>query len=170
VAPADLTAAIYLEHREELVRYASRIVRDRAGAEDVVQEAWLKFDEASRQQLLTQPLGYLYRIVHNLALDGRRQSAREDKIFPSSDIEAVAEVSSGQGKSPEAAALYRQQLHLLNLAIDELPERTRIAFEMHRFAGSKLREIADFLDISIPYAQSLVAEALRHCRKRLNWP
>jgi RNA polymerase sigma-70 factor (ECF subfamily) len=145
-------------------------VHDSSGAEDIVQEAWLRFDEASRQQLVTQPLSYLYRIVRNLALDGRRRSVREGRIFPGSDIDAAAEAASSQGRTPEAEALYREQLHLLSEALDDLPERTRIAFEMHRFAGSKLREIAEFLDISVPFAQALVAEAVRHCRKRLGWP
>ena len=40
---------------------------------------------------------------------------------------------------------------------------------MHRLGNYKLREIAAFLDISLPYAQRLVAEGLEHCRERLGW-
>ncbi|WP_421999609.1 sigma-70 family RNA polymerase sigma factor [Reyranella sp.] len=170
MAAPESGLAVFMEHRESLLIYARRLVRDRSGAEDVVQEAWLRFDEASRRQLLGQPLSYLYRIVHNLALDVCRRRAREGRIFPGTDPEAAAEASAGHETSPEAGALYREQLLLLAEALNELPERTRIAFEMHRFAGCKLREIAECLDISVPFAQALVAEALRHCRKRLGWP
>jgi DNA-directed RNA polymerase specialized sigma24 family protein len=53
-------------------------------------------------------------------------------------------------------------------AIAELPERTQIALEMHRFGGCKLREIADHLGISVTLAHSLVAEGIEHCRRRLH--
>jgi RNA polymerase sigma-70 factor (ECF subfamily) len=56
---------------------------------------------------------------------------------------------------------------LLRAALEELPQRTRIAFGMHRVGGFKLREIADAFDISVPMAQKLVTTALLHCRKRL---
>ena len=55
-------------------------------------------------------------------------------------------------------------------AIAELPERTRIALEMHRFGGCKLKEIAAALGISIPLAHILVAEGVQHCKRRLGWP
>lgn len=70
VSSADPTLALYLKHRGSLVNYANGIVRDRAGAEDVVQEAYLRFSSASSdERLITSPVSYLYRIVRNLALD-----------------------------------------------------------------------------------------------------
>ncbi len=64
---------VFLAHRGELVSYAAAIVGDRTRAEDVVQEAYLRFDAAALGRPLDEPLGYLYRIVRNIALDGRRQ-------------------------------------------------------------------------------------------------
>ena len=163
---SDATS-LFIEHRGSLVEYATRIVGSRAHAEDLVQEAWLRFDEVTRQRLLEEPLGYLYRIVRNLALDGRRRTALESHIVSGGASEALFAVSPVAEPTPEAVALYRDELRLLMAALDELPERTRIAFEMHRFGGCKLREIAEFLEISLPWAQRLVAEGLLHCRRRL---
>ena len=59
--------ALYLAHRRELVNYANGIVGDRAQAEDLVQEAWLRFGAVAERRLLEEPIGYLYRIVRNLA-------------------------------------------------------------------------------------------------------
>ncbi|TAJ88378.1 MAG: sigma-70 family RNA polymerase sigma factor [Reyranella sp.] len=157
-----------MAHRRSLVDYATSIVGSRAQAEDLVQEAWLRFDEVARQRLLGEPLAYLYRIVRNLAVDGRRRGAREDKIFAKLDLDVA--VSLDSPSTPEAVALYRDELRLLDEALAELPERTRIAFEMHRFGGCKLREIAAFLGISLPLAQVLVTDALQHCKHRLGWP
>ena len=55
-------------------------------------------------------------------------------------------------------------------ALAELPERTRIAFEMHRFGDAKIKEIAAVLNISLPLAYRLVADAVQHCKERLGWP
>lgn len=161
------TTALFIEHRGSLVEYATRIVGSRAHAEDLVQEAWLRFDEVARQRLLDEPLGYLYRIVRNLALDGRRRAALESLAVSGGASEALFGLSPAVAPTPEAVALQREELRLLMAALDELPERTRIAFEMHRLGGCKLREIAEFLDISLPWAQRLVADGLLHCRRRL---
>ncbi len=156
-----------MEHRRSLVDYATRLVGSRAHAEDVVQEAWLRFDEATRQRLLDEPLGYLYRIVRNLALDGRRRVALESRLMSGGEGSAPSSILPAAQPTPEAVALHRDELRLLMAALEELPERTRIAFEMHRFGGCKLREIAEFLDISLPWAQRLVADGVLHCRRRL---
>ena len=57
MSPGEATLALYMAHRRELVNYASGIVGDRARAEDVVQEAYLRFSEATARRLLEEPLG-----------------------------------------------------------------------------------------------------------------
>jgi RNA polymerase sigma factor (sigma-70 family) len=160
------TTTLFVEHRRSLIDYATRIVGSRAHAEDVVQEAWLRFDEVSRQRLLDEPLSYLYRIVRNLALDGRRSQAREARyLVRGADLQA--EGIAEDRPSPEAEAVDRGELRAVQAALLELPERTRIAVEMHRFGGATLKDIADFLDISVGLAHALVRDGLEHCRMRL---
>ncbi len=81
-------AAIFMGNRRALVEYAAGLVGSRSLAEDLVQEAWLRFDSAAEKQFVREPLNYLYRIVRNLALDRRRKSLREDRIFAPIDIES----------------------------------------------------------------------------------
>lgn len=161
---------LFVTHRRALVNYANSIVGSRAQAEDVVQEAWLRFDEAAKGRLLEDATGYLYRIVRNLALDGRRRIKRESQYITGDDFETVAGASPDNTPSPETVALYKDECARVMEALAELPERTRIAFEMHRFGDAKLREIAAALNISIPFAHRLVADAVQHCKERLGWP
>ena len=49
----------------------------------------------------------------------------------------------------------------------ELPERTRIALELHRFGECTFKEIAAHLGISVGLAHALVIQGLEHCRARL---
>ncbi len=157
---------LFMTHRGALLSYASGIVGDRAGAEDVVQEAYLRFDEASGHRPLEEPLSYLYRIVRNLALDGRRKQMRESLIVLRGgdlDIDQAAE----DRPSPEAEAEGKAEMRAMLAAMAELPARTRIALEMHRFGDRTLKDIAAFLGISVGLAHALVVDGLEHCRVRL---
>ena len=159
--------SLFVAHRPALVAYASSIIGNRTLAEDLVQEAWLRFDEASKGRFFDDAKGYLYRIVRNLAIDGRRRAVREGRLFAEGAFDRTAETCPDETPTPEAVALYRNEIQCVMDAMEELPERTRIAFEMHRFGGAKLREIAEFLGISISLAQFLVAAAAEHCKERL---
>lgn len=161
--------ALYVAHRGELVNYASGIVGDRACAEDVVQEAWLRFGAAAEARPLDEPVGYLYRIVRNLAIDGRRRARREERVVAGPGGPAVAEAAD-EYPSPEAEAAARDELRLLVKVMAELPERTRIALEMRRFGGCKLKEIAARLGVSITVAHDIVAEGIAYCRRRVRPP
>jgi RNA polymerase sigma factor (sigma-70 family) len=153
--------ALFLAHRGALVTYARGILGDHARAEDVVQEAYLRLAHAAGSRAIDEPQGYLYRIVRNLAVDSRR------RILP---VDPIADQIPLDRPSPEAEALHKDQLRVVRAALDELPERSRIALELHRLEGRKLREIADRLGISITQAHTIIVEAVEHCKKRLRQP
>lgn len=160
---------LFVENRRALIDYATGIVGSRSHAEDLVQEAWFRFDEAARGELLREPKNYLYRIVRNLALDGRRRLEVERRIFRDSPQDFMASLPDAV-PSAEKASVDKDDLRMLREALRELPQRTRIAFEMHRLQGCKLREIAAVLGVSVPTAQLLVMDGLQHCKARLGWP
>lgn len=164
--PQDTTLTLYLAHRRELVAYASGLVGDPSGAEDIVQEAFMRFRAAASGRLIDEPVGYLYRIVRNLAFDGRRRTTLEDRHIERGARDMPGEVAADL-PSPEAEAIARDELRRVMAAIEELPERTRLALEMHRLQGCKLREIAQRLGVSVSMAQLLVVEGIRHCQRRL---
>ena len=146
---------LFLAHRSALIDYAHPIVGCRTRAEDVVQEAYLRFAAATDHQRaaddrILQPVGYLYRIVRNLAVDWARHLAQEDRP-PSAVIEQVASAAP----SPEQAALDRDQLRIVVAALAELPPRTRLAFELHRLQGETFPAIARRLGISVGLAHLL---------------
>ena len=155
-----------MAHRGALVNYASGIVGDPGQAEDVVQEAWLRFGRVAKGRPLEEPVGYLYRIVANLALDRRRRASLENRSS-AGDVERLAVEVADQTPSPEDEAIARQELERVMAAMAELPERTRIALEMHRFGGCTLKEIARHLGISVSMAHVLVVQGIKHCQRAL---
>lgn len=157
---------LYLSHRQALVDYESPIVGCRAKAEDVVQEAWLRFSEASLERIaLPQPVGYLYRIVRNLAFDLNRRLTLENR-HPANEDELQGLPS--QQPSPECEALYDDELQRLENALARLSERSRQAFVMHRLHGMTFKDIAQRLGISTSLAHQLVRDALTFCSEQLS--
>jgi RNA polymerase sigma-70 factor (ECF subfamily) len=164
----QFTVELYLRHRVALIDYAQPIVGCRARAEDVVQEAYLRLaridDTRAVANPIHQPVGYLYRIVRNLALDWVRHRAIEGDAATLEQRDATPAAIP----TPEQQTLDRDQLRRLIAALDELPMRTRAAFEMHRLDGRTFPEIARHLGVSVGLAHRLVKLALTHCANRLD--
>ena len=68
--------------------------------------------------------------------------------------------------SPEAVVAAQAELHCVEQALASLPERQRIAIEMYRLGGFKLREIADRLSISVSLTHLLIAQGLAECHRQ----
>lgn len=158
---------LYNAHRGDLVNYANKILRDRSSAEDVVQEAYLRFSKASKSQILSEPAAYLKRIVRNLCLDMKRKTQREQARIQDTQDGSLEQVRETR-PSPESQVAAREELYLLQQALAELPERTRTALELYWYHDYTMREVAQYLGVSLGLTHSLVADGLEHCRLKLH--
>ena len=161
------TLSLYRDYQLQLVSYACSIVDDIDRAEDIAQDAYLRFSAVMAEERLDNPVGYLYRVVRNLALDYCRRRQFEKKMF-SQSVDEWTEILPDDRYTPEQEVISSDALEKLQRAMNELPERTRVALEMHRLQEYKLREIAEHLDISLSMAQYLVKKGLTYCQSRLS--
>ncbi|WIW90357.1 sigma-70 family RNA polymerase sigma factor (plasmid) [Sphingobium sp. V4] len=157
----------YRRQHRGLVRYARAVSADEHGAEDLVQEAWIRCRGIAARGPVNDPAHLFRRVLRNLAIDRSRSLARERIRLAAGDLADVETRMADDRPSAERAVIARHELDLLRQALGELDDRTRVAFEMHRFEGARLQEIAAALDISVTRAHELVAAALRHCRNAL---
>lgn len=160
---------LFVTHRAALVDYATPILGCRASAEDVVQDAYLRFRTATERTQddgasIAHPVAYLYRTVRNLALNWLRRRGTE---APAPD-QTVLETLVAPTPTPEHQTLYREELRRVEQAMAELPERTRRAFELHRLGGYTLQQVADTLGISVGLTHQLVRSAMTFCADRLD--
>ena len=155
---ADIRRSIYLEHRPALVDYAARILGSRETAEDIVQDAFLRFTPANAHAgSARQTLAYLYRIVRNLAFDVLRR--RKIEVREQAGEPPFWSVPA-EAQTPEQALLFCDEIRLISHVLAEMPVDVRIAVEMHRFGGYTLEEVAEHLDISVATAHRHVRGAL----------
>ena len=164
MSQSKVIAELLEERRDEMVKYASAVSGDEGSAEDLVQEAWLRCDRAAKTEPLLQPARLLWRILRNLSIDRGRRIAIQSRTMVASQDDPRWENLPDDRLSVEDLLIAREELVLIQRVLDTLDSRTRTAFEMHRFEGAKLREIAERLGISITTAHGLVAEATRLVR------
>ena len=108
----------------------------------------------------------LFSQIGNFVIDGRRRIGRESTLIQG-DASDATDMIAADGPDPEEKAIARGQVRLLEQALSQLPEKSRIALEMHRFGGCKYAEIARRLDVSVGTAHALVAGAIEHCKQVL---
>ncbi|MDF2998713.1 MAG: polymerase subunit sigma-70 [Xanthobacteraceae bacterium] len=154
----DMPAVLYASHRAALVAYATPILGSREAAEDVVQDAFLKFAPAAPAADGTERgLGYLYRIVRNLALDALKRRKVEVRV---QQDEPPFWVLPQELATPEQHAVLGEEVRVVARIMAELPMEVRIAVEMHRFGGHTLEEVAAHLGVSVATAHRHVRSAL----------
>ncbi|HVI51863.1 MAG TPA: sigma-70 family RNA polymerase sigma factor [Candidatus Sulfotelmatobacter sp.] len=152
---------LWLTHRAALVDYACGMTGSKAEAEDVVQDAYLRFvPEKTGKDAVEHPLGYLYRIVRNLALDHLRRPKAD---HGGETLERLASPLA----DPEHHAVSRDELRQAAQAVQDLPDAVRTAFTLHRLEGRTLQDVADRLGVSVPTAHRMVRDALMRISLRL---
>jgi RNA polymerase sigma factor (sigma-70 family) len=162
----DIPALIasFRENYQDLLRFLTRRTGDADRAADLAQDTYLKLAVSPAGEEIRNPRAYVYRVAGNLAIDMLRRDGRVANDFIASEqADAVADPAP----SPEASAVGRERLRLVEAALDELPSNPRLALLMHRVEGKGFAEIARRLGVSESMVAKYIAQALRHCRDRL---
>jgi RNA polymerase sigma-70 factor (ECF subfamily) len=177
--PAQFDDLFRLEY-PRLVPLAERLLADRADAEDVVQEAFLRLARASRQTgsaadelgqtgLLHQPSAvigaWLRRVVLNLGVNRLRDQRRAaERIARAGRLDADLDPERAADASSPATALVRSEIQAeVQAALATLPDR-QSACLLLRHAGHSYAEIAETLGIAIGSVGVYLARAERAFR------
>lgn len=153
----DAETDLFEAHRPRLVRLAYRMLGSMLEAEDIVQDAWLRWRRADRDAVAT-PGAYLTRIVTRLCLDVLKSArARRETYIGPWLPEPVIE--------PDDDGMRADELTLtLMLALERLSPLERAAFLLHDVFDMPLGEIAATLDRAPAAVRQLAARARKHVR------
>ena len=158
--------AFYTENRSELISHASRILKDRAKAEEVIQDALIKVMLAAPElESKDHALGYMHRTIENLCIDIFRIEGRRPNLVVLDDASAELESKWVDNKdhvdviaAADDAAIVRQALAMLSPA-------ERAALVMWEMEGRSTAEIAAELGIKESAVRHTVSRARASLRK-----
>ena len=158
--------AFYTENRSELIAHASRILKDRAKAEEVIQDALIKVMLAAPELESTDhALGYMHKTIENLCIDIFRIEGRRPNLVVLDDASAELESTWIDNEdhvdviaAADDAAIVRQALAMLSPA-------ERAALVMWEMEGRSTSEIAAELGIKESAVRHTVSRARASLRR-----
>ena len=155
-------AELYDRHSPLLFALIVRIVRDRAEAEEVLQEVFLAVwtKAASYNATLGSPVGWLVGLARNRGIDHLRTGGVRART-----LERV-EAPPG-GDNPEEAASRSQERGRVRSALDTLPDEQRALIEQAYFRGMTHSELAEAFALPLGTVKTRVRAGMQALRRQL---
>ena len=168
---------LFDRYKGRIFTFILRFVRDQKAAEDIFQETFIRvFRKARHFRHQAKFSTWLYTIASNLCRDELKRRKRrqvysldapaahqERDGTPPSRVQAISDSSDG----PRAEAQKRELSRLLRVALDELPENSRLVIELHVMQGLRYREVAEILRCPVGTVQSRMHNAVQILRKKV---
>ena len=173
----DLAAfgELVARHEKRLWNFLRRFVRDKATAEDLLQEVFLRVvKSAAEWQPSAKVSTWLFTIARNLCTDqARRAEFRQTESLDQakagedgSGLRRIDRIAADSGDA-EKEAMGREIASLVDRAVDELPVEQREVFLMREVMDMSFAEIAAQVGASEPTVKSRMRYALERLRSNL---
>ena len=167
MADQDSLALEFEAHRAHLRDVAYRVLGSAGDADDAVQETWLRLSRTDVSDVLNLR-AWLTTVVSRVALNmlesrgTRREDMSAELPEPTQD---GAHASGPPPAGPEAEALLGDEVSAaLQVVLDTLEPRERLAFVLHDLFAVPFDEIAPVVDTSSAAARQLASRARRRLR------
>jgi RNA polymerase sigma-70 factor (ECF subfamily) len=153
---------IFEELRPHLFALAYRMLGARADAEDVVQEAYIRWQSADRSEVRA-PGPYLKSVVARLSLDALKSARRKRETYVGTWLpEPISQLPDPAEAAHLADSLSVAFLHVL----ESLTPNERVAFLMREVFAAEYAEVAEVLDTTEANCRQLVTRARGQMREK----
>jgi RNA polymerase sigma-70 factor (ECF subfamily) len=159
----DSALAAFREHRSELFGIAYRMLGSVADAEDILQDAWLKWSAVDISGV-DQPRAYLARTVTNLSLNKLKSAAAQRETYVGPWLPEPL-VTAEQDAEHEVEQTEAVSLAML-VVLETLSPLERAVFVLREVFGFTFSEIAQILDRNEAAVRQVGARARSHVRAR----
>jgi RNA polymerase sigma-70 factor (ECF subfamily) len=142
-----------------LLAYARRLVGDFAVAEDVVQDAFMKLHSQFQQVRTPQP--WLYRTVHNLAVDHQRRASRIVLVDDRTSEDLPANDTADSQPMPDEQIARWEGIGLVRLVLETLDARSRELIRLRFEEELSYKEIAESTGLTVGNVGYILHHALK---------
>ena len=151
-----------LKFSKPLLRYLTRMTRNSADADDLLQETLIRM--ASELSQLRSPeavKGWAYRIATNVAIDFLRKTKRVQ-------FEEFIDESAASDSDEEDGFIVDEMNDCVRGVIDKMPPDYRAAIILSNLQGQSVAETAKIMDISVNAAKVRIHRARARLKEALN--
>jgi len=144
---AGAFASLYSIAAPRLFRSMLTLIRNRAVAEDLLQQTFLKLHRYRRAYVAgSDPLPWLRTIAYRMCFDELRRARRERLALADAQSGLLAQLSTRDGGAADAQPTYSERAIVAALhALDRLPEAHRTALILTKLEGNTIEEAAELL-------------------------
>jgi len=161
-APRDSIESLYAAHESALLAYAQSLVKQNETAQDIVQEAFMRLHADFEN--VRQPQAWLYRTVHNLAVNQLRAGR---KIVPLVAEETNQIELCDAQPLPDEYLAKMEAIGQTRLSLDVLDARSRELIRLKFEEGLSYKEISERTGLSISNVGYLLHHALKDLAEAL---
>ena len=163
------------KHQTRLVTLLQHMVGNRAQAEDLAQEVFLRVYRARQRYIPAAKFStWLYTITQNVASNSLRKSSRRKEVnltnSPSGSMPVRPLDSMAKDRSnlmPARLADQKEMGQIIETAIRSLSPRQRMAMLLSKYEGMSYQEIADTMELSTQAVKSLLSRARSNLKDAL---
>jgi RNA polymerase sigma factor (sigma-70 family) len=138
-----------------LMHYLQSNWRNASDIPDLRQELYVRVFEAARERIPDNPKRFLLTSARNLLIDlVRREQVVPMETFADLDMLGLA----SDAPEPDRLMIVQEQLHRLEVALEQLPPRTREAIELAYAEGLSCTQIAKRMGVAQPTASEFLAK------------
>ncbi len=143
-----------------LLCYALRLAGERALAEDIVQEAFMRLHAQFEE--VREPRRWLYRTVHNLALNQRRQASKIVALNPVTDTaDPPPNDPADPQPLPDEQIVRLEGIGLVRLTLETLDARSREVVRLRFNEDFSYKQISERMGLAVGHVGYLLHHALK---------
>ncbi|MGZ4525991.1 MAG: sigma-70 family RNA polymerase sigma factor [Mycobacterium sp.] len=145
--------------RPHLMAVAYRLTGTVADAEDIVQDAWLRWDSADTRDTIADLRAWLTTVVSRLGLDRLRSAAHRRETYAGNWLPEPV-VTGFDDSDPLSAVVANEDARFAAMVVlERLSPDQRVAFVLHNGFAVPFAEVAEVLGINEPAARQLASRA-----------
>jgi len=157
---------MFREKRSVFLRVLTRRLGNIDEAEEVLQEAFINFERAAKNEDIANPEGYLMQIALNMAVDRIRQDSsrrrREESWFDTNSAGQIGAYYIASVPPQDQALIAKQELQRLERCLESLSPKIRMAFILHKIKGHSHMETAEKMGLSRSTVEKHIMKAMKH--------
>jgi RNA polymerase sigma factor (sigma-70 family) len=166
---AETIEALFAALESPLLAYALRLAGERSAAEDLVQDAFMKLHVQFAE--VREPRRWLYRAIHNAALNHRRQSGKLVPLDPPADPAGdhpAESTAADPDPLPDEQIARWEHIGLVRLGLETLDDRARELIRLKFDDGLSYKDIAARTGLTTGHVGYLLHHALKEIAAELN--